>query len=74
MPRYNSTPKRHGTGAMDAAAIARGLEEYATPLAEFPFNHAALDLPVLPPTGAPAPLRALLPHRRTILVLGRNLL
>ena len=58
---------------MDAAAIARGLEEYSTP--GFPFNPAALALPVLPPTGAATPLGSLLPpRRRTILVLGRNLL
>ena len=68
---------------MDAFAIEQALEEYATP--GFAFNPAALPLPLLLPSGAAMPLGTLLqqppfaappdgPPRRTILLLGRNLL
>ncbi len=71
---------RDSLDAMDAAAIAQALDEYATP--GFAFSPAALPLPVLLPSGASVPLGSLLqlppsspaaPSRR-LLLLGRNLL
>lgn len=62
---------------MDAAAIAAGLEDYATPNKGFPFA-AAAGLKVLDAEGREVPLPSLYDgssgKTRTIIFFGRNLL